>query len=96
MSEVMTAGVREELSESSPSSSISSPGRELEEESPEGRKDHRDFADRVKCPICGSEFVQDSRKPSDTLGDKSGHLKVLEHHAEEHPGEEFQGVKVVE
>lgn len=91
----MTPGVREELSESSPSSSISSPGRELKQESPEGRKDHRDFADTVKCPICDSKFTQDSRKPSDTRGDMSGHMKALEHHAEDHPDEEWRGVKVV-
>jgi len=66
--------------------------RELNPESPEGRKDNRDFADKVKCPICGEMFEQDSLKPDDVPSDQSAHLKALEHHGSEHPNKSWKGV----
>lgn len=64
-------------------------GRALGEESPEGMKDNRDFADKLKCPICGQEFEQDSKIPEDQPGDKTAHLKYLEHFGESHSEKSF-------
>jgi len=63
--------------------------RELNPESPEGRKDNRDVADRLKCPICKKIFEQDSRMPDDVEGDKSAHLKYIEHFGENHSEKSF-------
>jgi len=72
-------------------------GRTPNKESPKGEKDHRDFADVVECPLCGDRFEQDSRLPEENgSGDKSGHLKCIEHHAEHHPNKEWKGIREVD
>jgi hypothetical protein len=70
-------------------------GRPLKDSSPESKgKDHRDFADKVKCPLCG-EMFEDEAKIPDEVGRKSGHMQCLEHHADEHPDEKWRGVVAV-
>ena len=69
-------------------------GRPLKDSSSEGKKDHRDFADKVRCPICGDKFVDEAVLP-DEIGRKSAHMQCLEHHADEHEGEKWRGVVAI-